>query len=117
MPGLDGGRRRRGPCLGPQTALATSGDYRNFKKGDGKRWHHIIDPRTGANPAHDLASVTIRSHSCSRADALATGIMVMGPDEGRALLENLPGVEALLIRRLKDGSFSTSTTQGFFRNQ
>jgi thiamine biosynthesis lipoprotein len=94
-------------------AVATSGDYRNFKEREGVRWHHIIDPRTGENPANDLASVTVLSASCTRADALATALMVLGLHEGTALIERLPGVEALFIRPLPDGGFATSMTSGF----
>ncbi len=67
------------------TALATSGDYRNYFAEGGKRYSHIIDPRTGRPIDHRLASVSILDPSCSRADALATGLLVLGPDEGYRL--------------------------------
>lgn len=63
-------------------ALATSGDYRNFFVEDGKRYSHTIDPRTGRPIKHRLASVTVITDICMQADAWATTLMVLGPDEG-----------------------------------
>lgn len=64
------------------TGMATSGDYRNYFEVDGLRFSHTIDPRTGRPINHKLASVTILSDTSMEADALATSIMVLGPDEG-----------------------------------
>ncbi len=64
------------------TALATSGDYRNYFEQDGRRYSHVLDPRTGRPIEHRLASVSILDPSCARADALATGLLVLGPEEG-----------------------------------
>ncbi len=64
------------------TGMATSGDYRNYFEVDGIRFSHTIDPRTGRPINHKLASVTILSDTAMEADALATSIMVLGPDEG-----------------------------------
>jgi len=63
-------------------AMATSGDYRNYFERDGVRYSHTIDPATGYPIKHTLASVTVIEDSCMRADALATAIMVMGPEKG-----------------------------------
>jgi thiamine biosynthesis lipoprotein len=68
-------------------AMATSGDYRNFYELDGKRYSHTIDPRTGYPVDHFLASVTVLHQSCAWADAYATAINVLGPDEGMAFAE------------------------------
>lgn len=62
--------------------VATSGDYRNFVLIDGKKYSHTIDPRTGYPISHQLASVTVFEKTCRKADALATSLMVLGPDEG-----------------------------------
>jgi thiamine biosynthesis lipoprotein len=72
-------------------ALATSGDYRNYFEKDGRRYAHIIDPRTGQPIAHNLASVTLIGQSAMSADALATALMVLGPEAGLRLAtrENL----------------------------
>jgi thiamine biosynthesis lipoprotein len=63
-------------------SMATSGDYRNFYVENGKRLSHTIDPRTGRPIAHMLASVSVVHESCAWADAYATAIMVLGPEEG-----------------------------------
>jgi len=66
-------------------SLATSGDYRNFFEKNGKRFSHIIDPRTGKPVDHKLASVSVISSKCLDADAFATGMMVLGFKEGMKL--------------------------------
>ncbi len=63
-------------------AVATSGDYQNYYYKDNKRYSHTISPHTGYPVEHNLASVTIFDKSCMIADALATGIMVMGEKAG-----------------------------------
>jgi thiamine biosynthesis lipoprotein len=90
-------------------ALATSGDYRNFYIRDGVRISHTLDPRTGRPITHDLASVSVIDPSCMTADALATAINVLGPVEGRALVEreNLP---ALFIFRTGDDELEEWTS-------
>jgi thiamine biosynthesis lipoprotein len=74
------------------TAIATSGDYRNYFERDGVRYSHTIDPLTGRPISHGLASVTVLDPSCARSDALATAFMVMGDVKGLLLAEqmNLP---------------------------
>jgi thiamine biosynthesis lipoprotein len=69
------------------TALATSGNYRNFYVEDGQRYSHTIDPISGKPARHKLASVTVLDKTCARADALATALMVMGEETGRELCE------------------------------
>jgi thiamine biosynthesis lipoprotein len=78
-------------------AVATSGDYMNSFTADFSR-HHIIDPRTGSSPP-ESASVTVLAPNAAMADALSTGLMVMGPEEGLALVNRLPGVEALFVSK------------------
>jgi FAD:protein FMN transferase len=77
-------------------AVVTSGDYeRTFEEGS-VRYHHILDPSTG-QPALSLSSVTIVAPTTMEADALSTAIFVLGPERGLALVEHLPGVEAVLV--------------------
>ncbi|WP_166820614.1 FAD:protein FMN transferase [Thalassoroseus pseudoceratinae] len=64
------------------SSMATSGDYRNFFEIDGKRYSHTIDPRTGRPVEHSPASVSVIAQSCMEADAVATTLMVLGPDAG-----------------------------------
>jgi len=73
-------------------SMATSGDYLNYFEENGVRYSHTINPKTGKPITHKLASVTVIYNNCSYADAYATAIDVMGPDEGYkfALQQNLP---------------------------
>lgn len=63
-------------------ALSTSGDYRNFFRVGRLRYGHIVDPRTGQPPTSSLASVSVVHASCAQSSAWATGLFVLGPDEG-----------------------------------
>ncbi len=65
------------------TAIATSGDYRNYYQQNGIRYSHTIDPKTGKPITHKLASVTVLNQSAMTADAQATAIMVLGEQKGR----------------------------------
>jgi len=96
-------------------AVATSGDYRNYFKRDDKAYSHIIDPRTGWPVSNNVASVTVIAADCMTADALATALMVLGPEEGIELLKEYRGVEAMLIVRNDDGTFRDVTSRGFSR--
>jgi thiamine biosynthesis lipoprotein len=95
------------------TALATSGDYRNFFEKDGQRYSHTIDTRTGRPVTHSLASVTVVNGSGSRADALATALLVMGPEKGMELAtrENL----AVLFLLRDDAGIDERATPAFER--
>lgn len=77
-------------------AVATSGDYQQCFEQDGEHHHHLLDPRTGW-PARSCRSVTVLASTCERADALATGIFILGPERGLALAESLDGVACLII--------------------
>jgi len=96
-------------------ALATSGDYRNFRLVDGVRLTHILDPREGAPVHHRLASVTVLHPSCTTADALATGLMVLGPDDALALAER-QGLAVLLLIRDGQGGFEERSSPSFRRH-
>jgi thiamine biosynthesis lipoprotein len=76
--------------------VATSGDYERYFVLDSVRYHHILDPKTGY-PARGCVSVTIVAPSAMEADALSTAIFVMGPERGMALIQELPGVEGVII--------------------
>ncbi|MDH6168157.1 thiamine biosynthesis lipoprotein [Variovorax boronicumulans] len=68
-------------------AIATSGDRWHRREHEGRRWSHTIDPRNGEPVAHALASVTMLHAQCMQADALATVLTVLGPDDGLAFAE------------------------------
>lgn len=92
-------------------SMATSGDYRNYFEKDGVRYSHTLDPRTGYPITHRLVSVTVIHDSCVVADAFATAINVLGPEEGYklALKEKLPVF--LIIR--SDDTFIEKMTPEF----
>jgi thiamine biosynthesis lipoprotein len=77
-------------------ALSTSGDYERFFIKDGRRLHHILDPDRG-EPAVGCRSVTIVANRSIAADGLSTGVFVLGPAEGMALIERLPNAEAVIV--------------------
>ena len=78
-------------------SVSTSGDYERFFLGaDGRRYHHILDPRTG-RPARGLRSATVLAADPTLADALSTALMVLGADAGLALVERLDDVECVLV--------------------
>lgn len=84
--------------------VATSGDYENFFVRDGKRYSHLLDPRTGKPVDNGMLSVTIVAPTATEADALSTSVFVLGVDQGLRLIEELDGVEGVLIRAKGIGS-------------
>jgi len=77
-------------------AILTSGDYERFFTEDGKRYHHILDPKTGY-PAEGLESVTILTPDARAADGMSLAVFVLGLKEGLRLIESTPGVYGLLV--------------------
>lgn len=93
-------------------ALATSGDYRNWFERDGRRYSHEIDPASGAPVTHRLASVSVVHPHAAAADAWATGLFVLGPDEGMRVAER-EGLPAYFLVRAPDGGFTERLTSAF----
>ncbi len=89
-------------------AMATSGDYRNYFEADDKRYSHIIDPLSGKPISHNLVSVSVVEDSCTMADALATALMVMGPEQGIRLAEK-HNLSAFFIVKTADGFAEIAT--------
>lgn len=87
------------------TAVETSGNYEKYVTFNGKRYSHIIDTRTGY-PATGLISVSVFAKTTELADALATGVFVMGKDAGMNLVNQLPGISCIMVD--EDGKVSTS---------
>lgn len=79
-----------------EMAIVTSGDYEKYFMSGGKRYAHIIDPKTGY-PTTGITSVTIVCPDTEVADALATSVFVMGREKGLQLINSLNGIECLVI--------------------
>lgn len=84
-------------------AVITSGIYQRYFDEDGKRYHHIMDKRTGMPAENDLASVTVITEKGDRADALATALYVMGEEKAKEYQKKHPKIQLILIR--KDGTY------------
>ena len=78
------------------SAVETSGSYEKFVTFNGKRYSHIIDPRTGY-PASGIVSVSVFAKTTELADALATGIFVLGIDVGLDLVNQINGIECIIV--------------------
>lgn len=89
------------------SALATSGNYRNFYYKDGKRYAHTIDPRTGYPVQHNILSATVIAPNCATADAYATSFMVLGLDSAKQVLAHHPELLAYLIYTDEKGQYAT----------
>lgn len=81
------------------TAVATSGNYRNFREADGQRYGHVLDPRTGRPTTNQVLSATVLHPSAMHADALATALLVLGESEGTDLAEREELAVLLLVAR------------------
>ncbi|MGI9329595.1 MAG: FAD:protein FMN transferase [Gammaproteobacteria bacterium] len=97
-PLISGRRVQQVLGMSQDAAVATSGNYRNFFEADGKRYAHIVDPRTGSPVTSALASVSVIADDCTTADAWATALTVMGSEEGYELATR-QGLSALFISR------------------
>ncbi len=80
----------------PDMALVTSGDYEKYFVYNNERYGHILDPRTGY-PSKGIKSVSILCPDAELADALATAVYVMGEQKGMTLIDQLKGIECLII--------------------
>lgn len=95
------------------TCVVSSGDYERFFEFEGRRYHHILDPRDGM-PAKGGMSATVVAPNAEQADALATALCVLGPSEGLALIRKIPRVEAILVD-LQGEVHATAALRGSLR--
>ncbi|MDE5643798.1 MAG: FAD:protein FMN transferase [Muribaculaceae bacterium] len=95
-------------------ALATSGNYRNFRLlPDGRRVGHTISPLSGLPVLSETLSVSVMAGECALADALATAAMAMPYADARTMIDSLDGVEALFVLSAPDGGTQVIATDGF----
>jgi thiamine biosynthesis lipoprotein len=82
------------------TALSTSGDYERYFEQDGKRFHHILSPKTGTS-AYEVQSVSIIGQRSTLNDALSTAVFVLGVQKGMDLLNRTPGYDGIIVDNLR----------------
>ncbi|MCB0279051.1 MAG: FAD:protein FMN transferase [Calditrichaeota bacterium] len=95
-------------------AMATSGDYMNFYEMNGKRYSHTIDPSTLKPITHQLASVSVIAKTCMLADAIATGLDVMGRKRAMDWIASHTDYQIYLIER-ENGKYNEFYSSGFRR--
>ncbi len=107
--------RRAGELLGrvrvEDGAVGTSGDYEQYVSVGGRRYSHILDPTTG-RPVPWSPSVTVLAGDAITADALATGLSVLGAERGLAVARRLAGVECLFVRQDGEGRMTRVSSPG-----
>ena len=87
-------------------AVMGSGDYERFFIKDGKRYHHIFNPKTGY-PAGYLSAITLLHPDPVEADAWNTALFVMGPEKGLKFVEKTPGMEAIMVTSTGETLYSS----------
>ncbi len=94
--------------------VATSGNYRNFRRdSEGRRFGHTISPVTGRSVETSTLSATVIAPTCMEADALATACMAMPATDALAMIERFEGAECLLVTSADDGSWRLLRSSGF----
>jgi thiamine biosynthesis lipoprotein len=91
--------------------VASSGDYLRGFTVEGRRYGHIIDPRTGWPAAHGCTQTTIIADTCLQAGVLSTSAFILGPEEGLKLIQSTPGAEGVILTADR-----RAQTRGFFNH-
>jgi thiamine biosynthesis lipoprotein len=111
-----------GVLLAQDKTVVTSGVYERYFESDGKRYHHIFSTRDGYPVDNGLLSVTIVTNRSIDADALSTAVFALGYEQGMALLETIPQIEAIFIfedlsvrRKGLRGTFNLANDRYTFR--
>lgn len=94
----------------PDAAVATSGNYRNYRESGGRRFGHTLDPHSGYPVETSTLSATVIAPDCATADGLATACMVMDVSDALAMIESLDSIEALIVVAAGDSIAMRSTT-------
>jgi len=80
-------------------AVVSSGDYERYFEYEGKKYHHILNPKTGFPADTNIKQVTIVTQNSQMADGLSTSVLLLGVQDGIRLVESLDGVEAILMTK------------------
>jgi thiamine biosynthesis lipoprotein len=92
------------------TALSTSGDYERYFEQDGKRFHHILSPKTGTS-AYEVQSVSIIGQRSTLNDALSTAVFVLGVQKGMDLLNRTPGYDGIIVDNQRKLHYSSALVE------
>jgi len=92
------------------SAMSTSGDYERYFEEDGKRYHHILSPKTGKS-TYDVQSVSIIGPSSTFNDALSTAVFVMGLREGLGMINRIDGYDAVVMDNQRKMHYSNGLQQ------
>lgn len=115
--GIQNPFENRGSPLGTlkvfNESVVTSGIYERYIEFDGKKYHHILDPKKGYPYDNNLASVTIVSSKSIDGDALSTSTFGMGLIDGLNLIESLPSIEAIFVTKDKEIYLSEGLKNNF----
>jgi thiamine biosynthesis lipoprotein len=91
-------------------AISTSGDYERCFEEDGVRYHHILDPETGAS-ASGVRSVTIIGPDTTTTEGISKSVFIKGAERGMRFVESLSGIDAVIV----DGNGRMHYTAGLHR--
>ena len=78
-------------------SAVTSGIYERYIEKNGEIYHHVLDPETGYGVKNELSSVTVIGNNSADCDALSTACLLLGTEEGKEIIENTAGTEAVFI--------------------
>lgn len=92
------------------SAMSTSGDYERYFEEDGKRYHHILSPKTGKS-SYEVQSVSIIGPSSTYNDALSTAVFVMGLSEGLGMINRIDGYDAVIMDNQRKMHYSNGLQQ------
>ena len=92
------------------TGLSTSGDYERYFEQDGKRYHHILSPKTGES-AYEVQSVSIIGNRSTLNDALSTAVFVLGVHKGMDLLNRTPGYDGIIVDNQRKLHYSNALVE------
>jgi thiamine biosynthesis lipoprotein len=92
------------------TALSTSGDYERYFEQDGKRYHHILSPKTGES-VYEVQSVSIIGQRSTLNDALSTAVFVLGVQKGMDLMNRTPGYDGIIVDNQRKLHYSNALTK------
>ncbi|MBU3100467.1 MULTISPECIES: FAD:protein FMN transferase [Clostridium] len=106
-------------------SVVTSGNYERYFEVEGKRFHHIINPSTGYPSESDIVGATIISDNSIDGDGLSTGVYIIGVEKAIKLIEEIEGVDAILITKSKEiyvttgmkGKFTITCQEFVYKNR